>query len=179
MRAAVFILILSSISLFSCKQNKSSQHGNIIGMWHAIKLENPDMDSFFANSQVYIDTIGKSNDDMVNLAIYGVTNMDSMRKILQQQYDSAKAMQENAVLNTVFNFRKDSVVILSFNGATDSSRWYFDKGDTLVLDELNKGNAGDRLKMQVITLSPTTLKLRFMENDAYSTVTFEPDHSSQ
>jgi hypothetical protein len=147
----------------------------IIGKWHAVKLENPDMDSFFIKSQIYIDTIGKGHDDSTNLRLYGVANMDSMRHILQAQYDSAKAMQYAAVTNTTFNFRKDSIVILSFNGSVDSSKWSFDKDGELVMADLNGQNAGDKIKMEIVTLADTVLKLKFKENTSVSTVTFHPE----
>ena len=100
--------------------------------------------------------------------------MDSMRKVLQQQYDSAKTIQANTVLNTVFKFRKDSVAILMFNDNMDSARWYMD-GSKLVLDDLNKETQGQKLNMEIISLTDTVLKLRFEENGASSTVTFHPE----
>lgn len=146
----------------------------LIGNWQAVKLENPSMDSFFSKSQLYIDTVGKGNDAATNFAIYGVTNMDSMRKVLQEQYDSAKMMQAYAVSNTFFNFRKDSIVVLSFNGNVDSSKWYLDESGGLVLDELNNTAAAEKIKMVIVALGDTVLKLRFEENGAKSTVTFHP-----
>ena len=172
MKRTTILLLLLSLVLFACKRSKREM---IVGKWHAYKLENPDMDSFFINSQAYIDTIGKGHDDATNIRLYGVANMDSMRHILQSQYDSAKAMQTAAVVNTIFNFRKDSVVVLSFNGSIDSSKWYFDTKGALVLDKLNGYGPGDRITMEVVTLADTVLKLRFSENNSTSTVTFHPE----
>jgi hypothetical protein len=174
MRKTFIYLILISLVLFSCKRGKKEL---ILGKWHAVKLENPSMDSFFANSQAYIDTIGKNNDPATNMSLYGATNMDSMRHLLQQQFDSAKFMQLNAVMNTMFNFRKDSIVLLSFNGSLDSSKWYFNtkNENELILAQLNteKGAApNDNVTMKVLALSDTVLKLRFEENGSASTVTF-------
>ena len=174
MRRTHIYLLLLSVTLFSCQGNKNQL---ILGKWHAVKLENPSMDSFWNSSQAYIDTIGKNGDAATNMALYGATNMDSMRHLLQQQYDSAKSMQYNAVLNTTFNFRKDSVVILSFSGNVDSSKWYFsDKTEkTIILDDLNgqKGATPDaKVTMDILTLADTALKLRFQENGSASTVTF-------
>ena len=166
---STILLLLITLVLFSCKQNRRTM---LIGTWHAVSLDNPDMDSFFTRSQQYIDTIGKANDTATNRRLYGVTNMDSMRHILQGQYDSAKAMQRDAVNNTVFRFRKDSMVILSFNGSIDSSRWYINDSGALILDELNGYGPGDRVKMQIEALTDTVLKLKFSENGAISTVTF-------
>ena len=168
-RTTIFLLLLSLV-LFSCKRSRKEM---IIGKWQAVKLESPDIDSFFIKSQLYIDTIGKGHDDITNMRIYGVTNMDSVRHILQGQYDSAKAMQAASVTNTIFNFRKDSMLIISFSGNLDSSKWYFNESGALMLDELNGYGPGDKIKIEIITLADTVLKLKFMENSAISTVTFQ------
>ena len=160
-----------ALFLFSCSGNKSR---SLVGTWRAVKLENPEMDSFFKNSQAYIDTVGKSNDAATNIAQFGVANMDSMRHVLQGQYDSAKAMQEATVTNTVFTFRKDSVVVLSFNGAIDSSKWTFDGTKALILSDLNGSTANDKVKMEVLSLTDSALKLKFEENGSFSVVTFHP-----
>jgi hypothetical protein len=167
---SVIIAALVPMVMLSCKHSKRDL---IIGAWHAVKLDNPEMDSFFINSQAFIDTVGKGTDAAANMQLYGVANMDSMRKVLQGQYDSAKAIQMQAVTNTVFNFRKDSIVVLSFNGATDSSKWYFDESGALVLDELATNQQAGKVKMDVLELTDATLKLKFEENNATSTVTFK------
>jgi len=171
MKKIAYLLLLSGI-LFSCKHDKKEM---LVKTWHGVKLENPQMDSFFTESQMYLDTVGKGHDDASNMALYGVTNMDSLRHVMQQQLDSAKEMQMSAVKNTIFNFRKDSVVILTFSGNVDSSKWYFDTDGSLVLDELSpKQPGGDKVKMEVLALSDTVLKLKFAENGSSSTVTFHP-----
>ena len=175
MRNALIFILYVSVLFFSCKRSNKQL---IIGKWHAVKLENPGMDSFFSNSQAYIDTIGKNNDSATNFALYGAVNMDSMRQLLQQQYDSAKNMQTNSVLNTTFNFRDDGIVILSFNGSRDSSKWKFDNKNQLILTDLNKNDSGvlnQAVTMQVLSLSDTDLQLKFEENNSFSTVTFHPD----
>ena len=169
-RTTVFLLLLSLV-LFSCKRSKREM---IIGKWQAVKLENQDIDSFFIKSQTFIDTMGKGHDDLTNMRIYGATNMDSIRHILQVQYDSAKAIQAASVTNTTFNFRKDSMLIISFSGNLDSSKWHFNDAGALVLDELNGYGPGDKIKIEIITLADTVMKLKFIENNSISTVTFRP-----
>jgi hypothetical protein len=166
-KAAVGILIIF-IAICSCK----SKRDMLTGTWHAVKLENPEMDSFFINSQNYIDTIGKKNTDDANMQIYGVINMDSLRKVLQAQFDTAKAMQVGAVTNTVFQFRKDSLAILIFNGVVDSAVWVMDKDGRLMLDDMHRENAGEQVNMEVLKLTDMVLKLRFKEDSSFSTVTF-------
>ena len=171
MKKAVIYLFLVSFALYACNGNKKQM---LIGTWHAIKFDNPNIDSFYKHSQAYIDTVGKNNDDATNLRLYGVTNMDSVRKMLQGQFDSAKLLQMNAVLNTVFTFRKDSIVILSFNGGIDSSKWSIDNTGAIILTDLTEGGAGDKLRMEIISSTDTALVLKFMEDSAYTTVTFHP-----
>jgi hypothetical protein len=172
MRRSTIYIVLILLLMAACKGRKRDM---LIGTWHAVKLENPDMDSFFKNSQAYIDTVGKGHDSATNMELYGVANMDSMRKFLQQQFDSTKAMQMDAVAHTVFKFRKDSIVELSFNGGMDSSRWYLDKDGALILNDLNAQSAEDKARMEIVELTADVLKLRFRENNASSVVTFHPE----
>ena len=160
--------MIAVLGIVSCKGKRQM----LTGTWHAVKLENPDMDTFFINSQHYIDTIGKNNSEDANLQLYGVANVDSLRRVLQAQYDTAKAMQMNAVVNTVFSFRADSMAFLTFNGIPDSARWYMDKDDKLILDDLQGQGTGEKVNMEIVELTDVALKLRFKEDNAFSTVTF-------
>ena len=173
------MLLLAAIGtctavLFSCRHNASGNKELLYRSWHAIKLENKEFDCFFANSQAYIDTVGKGHDAATNIALYQVANMDSMRKILQEQLDSAKKMHADAIAHTVFTFRKDSIAVLAFNGQVDSSRWYMSGADTVVLEDLNQVG-GPQIKMLILALSSDELKLQMQENTATSTVTFHPE----
>lgn len=167
MRKGVIILFAASVVLFSCK----SKQDMLTGSWHAVKLENPDMDSFFVRSQHYIDTIGKNNADAMNMDIYGTTNMDSLRKVLQAQYDTAKAMQTGAIVNTVFHFNKDGRAVLIFNGISDTAKWRLEGESRLVLDSRGHEN-GEVVNMEILKISDMVLKLRFREDSSFSTVTF-------
>jgi len=168
MSKRIIYLLLLVLTVYSCKQ----KHELLTGTWHGVKLENADIDSFFVRSQHYIDTIGKSGDATMNMSIYGVTNMDSLRGVLQAQYDTAKAMQMMAVTNTVFRFTADSMAILSFNGVKDTGRWYIDTANKLVLEDITPNGGGEKGNMEIITLTDDVLKLRFREDSNFSTVTF-------
>jgi hypothetical protein len=174
MKRTALCIILCSFVLFACKHRGENRRTMLIHSWHATKLENKEFDSFFANSQAYIDTVGKGHDAATNIALYQVANMDSMRVILQAQLDSAKKMHADAVLNTTFNFRNDSVAVMSFNGQVDSSRWYLSGNDTVILEDMHQVG-GPKIKMLILNLSTDELKLKMEENNATSTVTFRPD----
>ena len=192
MRKNAIYLLLLLLVLFSCNRTRKSVltgkwqivkfENNLqmlVGKWDAVLLENPEMDSFFRNSQLYIDTVGKNNDAATNLRLYGVANMDSMRVILQRQYDSTKEMLYKPVANTSFLFRDDGVAILSFHGNIDSSHWNIDSLGELILDDLNDASSGDKVNLEIISITDTALKLRFRENNAYSIVTFHPEGSRE
>ena len=145
----------------------------IMGAWAGTKFENPEMDSFFINSQNYIDTIGKNGNPATNMELYGVTNMDSIRRIMQAQHDSAKSMQMNAVLHTTFDFRKDSMVFVTFDGRVDTSKWYMESENALILEETSGEGKGTKTKMDILTLTDNELKIKFQQENTYSTVTFK------
>ena len=159
-RKLIYLLIVS-VLLFSCQGNSSKQL--LLGTWHSVKIENQEIDNFFINSQKYIDTVGKGNDAATNIALYGVANMDSVRVILQQQYDSVKQVQMKADTQTLFIFSKDSVASLAFPDRTESGKWYFDTEGSLVLEGGNENGEKETSKVQVVELNNTTLKLKFVK----------------
>ena len=157
--------------LFSCKQAKEKL---IQRKWQAITLESPQMDAVLKENELFIDTFGTHTDDSTNMIIYGTTNIDSVRQSLRAQFNDYKAMQAHAVKNTWFHFRKDGMVTMNFSGQPDSTLWYFDNEGVLVLDEMRLKGTGNRIKMNVKTLTEDTLKLTFNEDSVASTVTFIP-----
>ncbi len=170
MKFAVAGLLLCSLAFVACKQNKKDM---LLGSWRGVKLENPGMDSFFRQSQNYIDTLGKNGNPVTNMELYGSTNVDSLRKGLQIEFDSSKKIQMKAVLNTIFNFRKDSIVAISFNGLPDTSKWYIDVAGALQMEEMTGQGKNTKTQMDIVELTSSELKLRFQEDSMYSTVTFK------
>ncbi|MBC7552648.1 MAG: hypothetical protein H7257_01580 [Taibaiella sp.] len=171
MRVYIVLFALTFITLASCKGRK----GEIIGSWRGTKFENADMDSFFLKSQQYIDTIGKNGDAKVNWELYGVTNMDSLRKDLQMQQDSAKNLQYKSILNTVFTFNKDGILLISFNKNMDTSKWAIEDDKTLTLEEMTGRDKGTKTSVGIISITESEMKLKFMQDSAFSTVTFVRD----
>ena len=173
MKQARLVLLSFAILFAACSPGVRER---LIGSWRADSVQKASMDSFFQKSQRYIDTVGKNNDPETNMRLYGVTNMDSVRRLLQQQFDSAKALQINAVTNTVFKFRKDSVAVLSFNGNLDSSKWSVENNNTILMQDMNGGKAeGDRVKMDILVLTDKMLKVKLVEDTEVSIVTFHPE----
>ena len=164
MKRKSLYLLLFVLALYSCNGGGNKQM--LLGTWHSIKIENPDIDKFFIASQKYIDTVGKANDIATNIALYGVANMDSMRVVLQQQYDSVKLMQQMADTQTLFRFEKDSVASLIFPDRTEAGKWYFDADGSLVLEGALENGEKETSKVQVVLLKQDTLKLKFVKVEA-------------
>jgi len=171
----IALLILLSTTLFSCKRTKEEI---IVKKWQAVNVENPAMDTIMMQQQMFIDTVGKHTDAATNKEMYGVDNLDSLRKELQMQLDSFKIMQEAAIQKTEFNFLKGGKALINFGaGDVDSCKWAFDEdGKSLIIDEIKKGAGGpaDKIKMQIVELDDTMMKLRLNESGTKSTVIFKP-----
>ena len=169
-----FVYVMAVPVLLTACQMKRNKKDMIVGQWQASRLENAQMDSGLILGQKFIDTVGKNSDAATNFKVYGTSNMDSLRHVMQQQLDSMKIAQDEAIKNTIFNFRKDGMAILTFSGRTDSAKWHYDQeGNSIVLD-ITQGQDNTKLNMDVAAISDTVLKLKFVENGASSTVTFHP-----
>ena len=168
MRTGALLLILSLL-FFSCNNKKQM----LVGTWKVVKWDYPTRDSFFSKTQSYIDTMGKGHDDAANIAIYGVANMDSLRKLLQVEHDSAKAIQENAAANAMFVFMKDGTVTLNLNGTADTGKWLIDNDGALLIEEKGFGNPQGNSKYKLITLTDVQLILGVYNEGDSSTVTFK------
>ncbi len=172
MKRILVVGCLLVLLVASCKKDKKDI---LIRSWRAVNMENAENDNFFKQSKIYIDTVGKNGDDEINLRVYGVTNMDSVRRVMLLQYDSAKAIQMEAVNNTVFNFKKDSVVIFYLTGRIDTGKWYMDGENTLMVEEKTDEGNTEKVKWDVLALSDTALKLVMHDGESSTTVTFHPE----
>jgi hypothetical protein len=175
MKKTITLLLLATC-LFACKRKKEDI---IINTWQAVSMQNPTMDTIIMQQQMFIDTVGKNTDAAANLESYGTSNMDSFKKEMQTQLDSFKIMQENAIKSTEFQFlkgdKKGGKAIINLGGGdVDSCKWYFDDEGALVLDEMKLKGAGDKIKMEIVTLNDTIMTLRLNEQGSKSTVTFKP-----
>ncbi len=155
---APFVIL---ICLYSCKQKT---HEMIQGKWRSVKIENRDKDNFFKSSKEFIDTMGKGNSDSVNMGIYGVVNMDSLRHELQIQFDSAYMAQMTIDTQSTFTFNNDSTCILSFPGKNETGKWYIDKKGMLILDETNELGQTEQLKVDITLLNEQNMILTFIRD---------------
>jgi len=166
----VFLFFIP-VLLLACQPSKKDM---LVRNWHATSLYNPQLDEMLQKQQKFIDTVGHSTTKAADDSLYGFHNIDSIKIVLQKQLDSFKLMQQQALENTYFNFKKNGEAILSFGGNADTTKWYFDDEGALVFDELNEKGAGTTFKMIVQHLSDTALKLKFVQKEESSIVTFHP-----
>lgn len=165
MKSTLMCLVLVSLVFYSCKHPKEKKE-LMVGAWRTTNVENRDVDNFFANGQIYIDTIGNGHDAETNQALYGVTNMDSLKKELQVQLDSVKKMQLAANTQTVFTFKKDGKMSFEIPGHSDPGNWHINKAGELILTEKSPDGQDEATIAQILTLDDTAMKLMFVKADS-------------
>lgn len=163
-------VILGLLSACSA-QNKKAM---LTGKWQAVSLENSQLDSLMKEQTHFLDTFGNNTTDEQNLAIYGFTNIDSARDVLKNEMTEYMAMQDHAVKNTWFDFRKDGMVIMNFSGQMDSTKWQINDEGKLVLEEPAKEDDMGKISMDILSLTDTMLRLQMTEQGMSSTVIFKP-----
>ena len=109
------------------------------------------------------------------MELYGTTNVDSVRRLMQEQFDSAKVIQLRSVTNTIFNFRKDSLLFISFNGNVDTCKWTLGDNKKLTVKDMNTGGTGEEMTWEIIELTDTDLILKIAQDTTFSKVTFHPE----
>jgi hypothetical protein len=151
-----------------------SRKDMLVGNWQGTKLENTNIDSFFIKSQQVIDTLGKYNDPDRNFELYGTSNMDSVRHILQLQHDSALLAQNQRITHTFFRFVADRNAYLTFNDHknTDTAHWSLDDEGALLVEDHAFGSSHTVKRMQVLQLTDSVLRLQIWSNDDSSKITF-------
>jgi hypothetical protein len=159
------------VLIAACKKTPEEK---ITKKWVAVSVENPELDQQVAQSRIFFDTVGKSTSPEANEQLYGARNMDSMRLVLKGQLDSFLAMQQYTLKNTWLDFNKKGTVAANFGTEPDTVKWYFDDEGNLMLDEMEQKGTGSKIKMEVVKLEDTVLKLRFSENGFSSLATFRP-----
>lgn len=169
-RIVLIIALATFIASCSTRDNKNL----IVGKWQAVSLENPELDKVMADQKNFLDTFGTSTNDEENLIIYGFSNVDSARDAVKQEMDEYLAMQDHAVKNTSFEFRKDGWVVRNFTGQVDSTKWNINDEGVLVLEEENDADTPHSVSMDILSLTDTMLKLRLTEQGMSSTVIFKP-----
>ena len=167
----LFLLAPFVVFFTACKETKEDK---IIKKWQAVALESPMMDQMINEQASFLDTFGTHTTPQQNDSMYGTRNVDSMRESLRLQLNDFKGMQDHAVKNTWFHFMKDGKALMNFSGQPDSTHWYFDDEGGLILDEMKMKGTGNKIRMDVVKLEDTVLKLRFTEDGMTSTVTFHP-----
>ncbi|MEI8280129.1 MAG: hypothetical protein WCG87_10225 [Bacteroidota bacterium] len=169
------ILLILSLCIFivACTRDKKEM---LVNRWKATHIENPQLDQMMKEQADFIDTLGKNNDPVTNERLYGVKNIDSMRKSLKMQLDTTRMIQDKMMQKTTFDFKSNNLAILNFGQGLDSAIWSLDNSGILILDEKPLKNSGGMVKMEILELSDTSLKLKYTEKGIATTATFHPEH---
>jgi hypothetical protein len=167
----VLFSLLSCLLLFSCKDKREEQ---LIGLWQEVDIINPELDAAIHKQHVFADTVGTATDSVQNQMLYGTNDIEAMRTELMANLDSFRKAQYYAIKATRFDFRRDSLMYIHSNDGVDSSKWYLDDDGALILDEARLKGAGNRIRMEILHLSDTLLKLQFTEQFLTSTAVFRP-----
>lgn len=154
------LLLLISAALSSCHNDKARK---MLGNWRSVRVVNHDRDHFFSRSRLFLDTMGKGNTDAVNRAIYGVVNMDSLRRELRIQFDSAFAAQMSIDTQSEIVFNADSTVIFKFPGKTEKGTWFINEEGVLELDETNELGYTEHLSIEIATINNNEMTLTFVK----------------
>jgi hypothetical protein len=164
------VLLVALAGLSSCKQSKEDM---ISRKWQEIANENEERDKAVKAQLQLIDTMGRSTTPEQNMALYGVANADSLRPILKENLDSFLAMQKREVEQTQFEFKKNGVVYLINGDHRDSANWNFEKDGKLALDEKKLKGTGEKMLIDVLTLTKNELKLKFTNGQSSASATFK------
>ena len=171
LRFRFLIIPLSLCLLFSCTGKKRHR---LVGAWQEVKIINPDLDAAMESQKLFGDTVGHSTTPEQNLALYGTSNIDSFRKAVNANLDSFRKAQSTAVNATKFDFLENGIIYIHSDEGVDSSNWYIDDDGALILDEAKLKGVGNRIRMEIVELSDTLLKLQYTEKFLSSTAVFKP-----
>jgi hypothetical protein len=169
MKQLIIPACLLSLLLTACGNSKEKM---LTGKWQAVKLDKAALDKQLEESRLVMDTIGTHTTPEMNQQLYGHSNPDTLKAIISAQIDESRLMQQYFLDHTSFEFRKDKIAVLIFGGEPDSASWYFDDEGALVLDDMKLKGSGDKTKMEIVSLTDTTLQLRYTENGVTSVASF-------
>jgi hypothetical protein len=172
MRKPLLLLLPLFLLLFSCKREPKDILTN---RWSAVHIDNPELDQMMKEQEMFIDTFGKSSDPLTNERMYGVKNIDSMRRSLKAQLDTTRMIQEKMMQRTTFDFRSNNLALLNFGQGIDSAVWTL-QDHALILDEKALKGKGGMVRMDILELSDTLLVLKYTEKGIATTARFHPEN---
>lgn len=154
----------------SCKPGREDV---LARKWQEVSIRNEQI-AKMEEQQAFLDTLGTHTTPAENIRLYGSSNIDSYKAVNQAFIDQYRSAQQEIVRNTWFDFRKDGVVYLHSGNGPDSAAWYFEEDGALVLDKLKLKGTGNNIRMEVLTLNDTSLKVRFELNHLTNEASFVP-----
>lgn len=171
MNTRFLLPVLSCIFLTSCKEKTEDK---LIGKWQEVAVINPQLEATMQDQKVFADTVGSTTDSLQNMSLYGTTNIDTFRNTILANLDSFRKAQFFAIKATSFDFRRGGLIYINSDDGPDSSNWYLDEDGALILDEAKLKGTGGKIRMEILHISDTMLKLQFNEKYLTSTAVFKP-----
>jgi hypothetical protein len=172
MKFSIFLApLFACLLLISCKEKKEHK---LTGKWQEVAVINPELDEAMHDQQIFADTVGGSTTAEQNKALYGTDNVDTMRAALKKNLDSFRLEQYKVIDATRFDFRDNGILYINSIQGIDSANWYLDDEGALILDEAKLKGNGNKIRMEVVELSDTLLKLGVMNKFANTTAVFKP-----
>ncbi len=168
MRKTVLVTSFCALLFASCEtQDKESE---LVGTWQAVALDAPDVDKAMQDQMNFLDTMGSSTTPEQNMEIYGIADVSSVRDSLKHVLEEYKLVQKDAIEHTAFEFKTDSIFVRTLNGHTDTGKWYINKAGKLVIVDVKEEMKN--LKMDMLSLTDTSMRLQMQEDGVSSTVIF-------
>ena len=170
MKSKTFLSILILLAAFSaCKPDPKSR---ILGLWQEVGIKNPQIDDAMEQQRQFLDTVGMHTDSATNARLYGFASIDTFKKSIRTNLDSFKRAQGKAIRETWFEFQNGGIVYLHSQEGLDSAKWYFDDDGALMLDEQALKGGGAKIRMTIVALNDTALRLNHKEQYLNSTADF-------
>ncbi len=128
------ILFLAGCCLFILAACQSSKD-QIVRKWQVDSVDNPAEDSSILVQQKSIDTITTLDSSMITY--FGSTNVDSIKEEIKKEFlknvEQGKKQRSEYLKQITMDFRKDSIMIQTAMGNSDTAKWYLAGDKDIVL----------------------------------------------
>jgi|GEM_PF-1164996 len=142
------------------------------------------------SSSWYVDSLGflvladrndESKGDKVKMEILALSDtMMQLRfkeagsySVVTFHPDGPRKQVPPPMVETNFNFRKDNLAELTFNGEIDSVKWSLEGDSVISISNAAKGQDEEPMQWSILALTKDDLRLRIVENSSVSTLTFK------
>lgn|GEM_PF-1061514 len=150
-----------------------SPQDQIVRKWQVESVENPSEDSLIKVQEQSIDTITTLDSNMI--LYFGSTNVDSVKtaikKTFKENVENSKKQQAEFIKQVTMEFRKDSTMVQTVMGKSDTAKWYMEKDKkSIVLAPLHPmAGMPDRKDVyQIEKLTSSQLRFKVSQNNIHT-----------